>query len=136
MCNNVFDCLNTRSKFDYRFKKPLSKNTVANVFDFFTNAIHYFSHIKITKCGPLIIDTKAKTGFLGFIVNMTNLKSMFYEYIETGYLQYILTYKLSQDHLEIFFPCIRSMGGYNNNPNYMQFSSSYKRLLHHNEVKS
>jgi len=28
------------------------------------------------------------------------------------------------------------MGGYNNNPNYIQFASAYKRLFHHNEVKS
>lgn len=28
------------------------------------------------------------------------------------------------------------MGGYNNNPNCIQFTSAYKRLLHHNEVKS
>ncbi|XP_070168809.1 uncharacterized protein [Polyergus mexicanus] len=28
------------------------------------------------------------------------------------------------------------MSGYNNNPNCIQFTSAYKRLLHHNEVKS
>lgn len=28
------------------------------------------------------------------------------------------------------------MGGYNNNPNCIQFTSAYKRLLYHNEVKS
>ncbi|KYN10881.1 THAP domain-containing protein 9 [Trachymyrmex cornetzi] len=136
MCNNVFNCLNTRSTFANHFKKPLNKSTAANIFEFFTEAIHYFSNIKLTKHGPLITISKAKTGFLGFILNMINLKNMFYEYVETNYLQYILSYKLSQDHLEIFFSCIRSIGGYNNNPTYVQFSSAYKRLLHHNEVKS
>lgn len=66
---------------------------------------------------------------------MINLKNMFYEYIET-YLQYILSYKLSQDYLEIFFSCIQSMGGYNNNPNCIQFALACKKLFHHNEVKS
>lgn len=47
-----------------------------------------------------------------------------------------MSYKLSQDRLEILFSCFRAIGGYNNNPNCIQFSSSYKRLLHHNEVKS
>lgn len=28
------------------------------------------------------------------------------------------------------------MGGFNNNPNCLQFALAYKRLLHHNEIKS
>lgn len=51
-------------------------------------------------------------------------------------LDYILTYKFSQDHLEIFFSSIRAMGGFNNNPTATQFSAAYKKLLIHNEVKS
>lgn len=110
MCNNVFDCLNTRSKFSNHFKKPLSMHTASKVLDFFTEAISYFSNIKL-KNGSLITSTKVKTGFLGFIIDMNNLKQMYHEYVETGYLKYILSYKFSQDHLEIFFSCIRSMGG-------------------------
>lgn len=67
---------------------------------------------------------------------MKNLKMMYYSYVETGYLKYILTYKLSQDHIEISFSCIRAMGGFNNNPNYIHLAVAYKRLLHHNEIKS
>lgn len=88
----------------------------------------------------MITETKSKTGFLGFI-DLQNLKKIYQDYVEPDYLKYILSYKFSQDHLEIFFSCIRAMGGYNNNPNcilllYIQFTSAYKRLLHHNEVKS
>jgi len=36
-------------------------------------------------------------------------------------LKYVLTYKTSQDHIEIFFWCIRARGGNNNNPNCVQF---------------
>lgn len=46
-------------------------------------------------------------------------------------LSYFLTYKLSQDHLETFFACVRRMGGHNNNPSCRQFRSSYKKLLTH-----
>ncbi len=42
---------------------------------------------------------------------------------------YILTYKLSQDHLEILFACIRKAGGFNNNPNAGQFAAIYKKLM-------
>jgi len=46
-------------------------------------------------------------------------------------LDFLLTYKLSQDHLELYFGCIRSRLGCNNNPTAKQFESTYKRLLIH-----
>ncbi|KAK3872732.1 hypothetical protein Pcinc_022202 [Petrolisthes cinctipes] len=51
-------------------------------------------------------------------------------------LQYLLTYKLSQDHLELFFCAIRASGGFRNNPTALQFMSAYKRLLLRHEIKS
>lgn len=44
-------------------------------------------------------------------------------------LQYLLTFKINQDHLETFFSALRSRGGFNDNPSAMQFEASYKRLL-------
>lgn len=49
--------------------------------------------------------------------------------------RYLLTYKLSQDHLELFFSAVRACGGYNNNPNVRQFRGAYKRLLVRHQVK-
>jgi len=49
---------------------------------------------------------------------------------------FILTYKISQDHLEMFFSAIRAKGGFNNNPTTMQFEAAYKRLLIHTELKN
>ncbi|KYN07865.1 THAP domain-containing protein 9 [Cyphomyrmex costatus] len=136
MVNNAFDCLNSRSLFSHGFKRPLRADTAFHTFTFFTEDIEYFSGLKLHLDGKCIIETKSKTGFLGFIIDMKNLKKIYQEYVETRCLKYILAYKFSQDHLEIFFSCIRTMGGYNNNPNCIQFTSAYKRLLHHNEVKS
>lgn len=50
-------------------------------------------------------------------------------------MQYLLTYKLSQDYLETFFCAVRSRGGYNNNPSAFQFRSAYRRLLVRHEIK-
>ncbi|KAF0759377.1 THAP-type domain-containing protein [Aphis craccivora] len=44
-------------------------------------------------------------------------------------------YKLSQDHLEVFFSAMRSRGGYNNNSNAIQFRTAYIRLLVRHEIK-
>jgi len=51
-------------------------------------------------------------------------------------LKYLLTYKLSQDFLELFFGCIRAKGGFNNNPTARQFVASYKRLLVRHEIET
>ena len=48
---------------------------------------------------------------------------------ENSVLKYLLTYKFSQDHLELFFGAVRAAGGWNNNPTAMQFRSAYKQLL-------
>lgn len=50
-------------------------------------------------------------------------------------LEYILTYKLSQDHLELFFGAIRARDGLNNNSTAKQFESAYRRLLVHSQTK-
>ncbi|XP_049520144.1 uncharacterized protein LOC125944133 [Dermacentor silvarum] len=48
--------------------------------------------------------------------------------------RYICTYRLSQDHLEMFFSCVRHRGGWNNNPSAMQFRYAYRSLLVHADV--
>lgn len=49
-------------------------------------------------------------------------------------LRYFLTYKTSQDHLELFFFCLRSRGGWNNNPNSLQLKWSLRQLLLRNSI--
>lgn len=64
---------------------------------------------------------------------MTNLINT-YKVVKEEKMTYLLSYKLSQDHLEIFFSAMRSRGGFNNNPNPIQFRSAYKRLIVRHEV--
>ena len=75
--------------------------------------------------------TKRKTGFVGFLVAIESVKLLFEELVEKddAPMKYLLTYKFSQDHLELFFGAIRSAGGFNNNPTAQQFTAAYKRLL-------
>lgn len=46
-------------------------------------------------------------------------------FVENKFYKYILTYKFSQDHVELLFSKIRSRHGYNNNPNALQFQHCY-----------
>ena len=75
--------------------------------------------------------TRRKTGFVGFLLAIKSIKGIFQDFVEPvgAPLRYLLTYKLSQDHLELFFGAVRSAGGFNNNPTAQQFTAAYKRLL-------
>lgn len=48
--------------------------------------------------------------------------------------KYLLTYKYSQDHLELLFSCIRSRGGWNNNPSSLQLKYALSKMLLRNAV--
>jgi len=82
---------------------------------------------------PVIKSTR-KTGYIGLIISLQSIKNMFIDLVMTKELVFLLTYKISQDHLEIFFSVIHSRGGFNNNPTALQFESSFKRLLVHTEI--
>jgi hypothetical protein len=77
--------------------------------------INYFLTQQDTN-GTRVILTQRKTGFLGFIISLKNVFEVF-EIIQQYHMDYLLTFKLSQDFIEPFFSCIRGRGGFNNNPN-------------------
>lgn len=51
-------------------------------------------------------------------------------------MDYISTYKYSQDHLELFFSIIRSRLGYNNNTTARQFTKSYQQILCNKHIQA
>ena len=55
---------------------------------------------------------------------------------DNQYIQYLLTYILSQDHLEMFFACVRATGGFSNNPNALQLKNAFRKILLHNAITS
>ena len=75
--------------------------------------------------------TQRKTGFVGLLCDISSVRHLFQTLVvgDTPALRYLLTYKLSQDHLELFFAAVRQRGGWNNNPTSGQFVAAYKRLL-------
>ncbi|KAG8187521.1 hypothetical protein JTE90_019951 [Oedothorax gibbosus] len=115
----------------------------------FEDMVHYFPHpvtnepveaenyiipLKTTEEAGSVLTCKRKTWFLGFLVTHRSIKSIFQSLCENGNLKFLLTYKFSQDHLELFFCVIRSHGGHNNNPTANLFKHAFVRLLTHNEI--
>jgi hypothetical protein len=73
---------------------------------------------------------------IGFAVAVKSVFTISEQLIDDIHYKYLLTYKLSQDHLEIFFSKIRQRFGHNNNPNVMEFRTSMKQMLLKNSVTS
>ncbi|XP_040074900.1 uncharacterized protein LOC120847019 [Ixodes scapularis] len=54
----------------------------------------------------------------------------------SSFFSYLCSYWTSQDHLEMFFSCVRQRGGWNNNPSAAQFRQAYRKLLVHAGVQA
>ena len=50
--------------------------------------------------------------------------------------KYVMTYKFSQDHLELLFNKIHGYCSWNNNPDVLQFKYALRRLLIRNSIQS
>jgi len=139
--NNIFDVLNSRNFLSKsEFKKPLWPNSENHIKIFIKKSITYIKNLKVTeKNSPntlqSLITSNRKTGFIGLIICLTSIENFFDDVIKNGILDFFLSYKISQDHLEMFFSAIRAKGGFNNNPTASQFEAAYKRLIIHNEIK-
>lgn len=70
--NQTFDLLNSRNLFAYGFKKPLNIYTAEVFFKFIDKTVDYLSKLKLTPNGRLLINTKVKTEFNGFIIDLQN----------------------------------------------------------------
>ena len=130
--------MNSRNPLGKGYKAALTQKNENYWHPFLAGAVTYLSKVTITDGKPLH-STQRKTPFIGFIIAIVSVEGIFeYLIVQKKWLKYLLTYKLSQDHLELFFCAVRSCGGWNNNPTAMQFASAYRRLLvrHHVEASN
>lgn len=81
-----------------------------------------------------ILTHPRKTFAVGFLSNINSIKILFEILLIEFQFKYFLTCKLSQDHLELFFSCIRARSGNNNNPNVKQFQWALRKLMFRNSV--
>lgn len=142
--NDIFDLLNSRNFLSKaQYKKPLREKNEDLILNFINSSIQYLEGLYCLPPGKdgrikdnfiPVIQSARKTGFIGLIIALKSVGNLFNDLIKSKDLDFLLTYKLSQDHLEMFFLAIRSRGGFNNNPTALQFESAFKRLLVHTEV--
>lgn len=110
--NDIFDVMNS-SKLEGAtgFKRALTISTCTESFDRFDEAMDYLKQLKVEGDAHSIFLSKSRTPFIGFYNNMANFKRIFKDYVISNRLDALVTHRFSQDHLEAFFSCIRSLGG-------------------------
>lgn len=135
--DRIFDFLNSRNPFGKGFKSPLRKSNEVFWRQNILQEIDYLKGISDVTGTP-IWKTRRYVPFVGFITAVISVINIFDLYVkpEDSQLRYLLTYKLSQDHLELFFCAIRQCGGWCTSPTCTQFVVAYKRFLVHHEVVS
>lgn len=114
--NNLFDVFNSKKdRCDNVFKSPINNDSKEQIFSFLNEVVEYIKHLKAPN-GKNILKSRRKTGFMGFMINIHNLKEIYEQYAETKKIISIPTQHLNQDPLENFFGRIRSCLGSNTNP--------------------
>jgi hypothetical protein len=138
--NDAFDLLNKKSQYGSpsSYKTALKSDNKSQHFARMDEISTYLRGLKLSDNKTLIINSKLKTGFMGIIKAFESTKNLYKRLVEceTPKMKYILTYKFSQDHIELFFSTIRCRGGRNNNPTCRSFMGAYRRLLMHHEVQA
>ena len=128
--------MNSRNLLAKDYKAPLTMASIDDQRQFVSLAEAYIASLRDRSNGVRLLDTNRKTGFLGLIVSARSMLGIYDELVALPSSQrpFLLTYKVSQDHIELLFSVIRSKGGFNNNPTARQFKAAYKRLLVHHEI--
>lgn len=107
--NNIFDIFNSKMDSRYNiFKSPINKNSKDQIFAYLDDMIDYIMNLRDSPQGKSVLQIRRKTGFLGFIINITNLKEMYSKYVETNKMHMLEMRLLNQDPLENLFGRIRT----------------------------
>ncbi|KAL4113577.1 hypothetical protein QTP88_017184 [Uroleucon formosanum] len=133
--DQLFDFLNSKNIYAKNFKSPITKQNIVFLENKIIPLIKYLYSLKYDD--QLLHTTGKKTFIHGFAIAVKSLfsiaRSIFAD--ESLNFDYLLTYKFSQDHLELLFCQIRQRGGSNNNPNIMQLKTAVKQILIKNALK-
>lgn len=128
--DQLFDLLNCHSPAGKGSKSPLRVKNESYWKPLMIKCRDYLMSLK-SGDGISLVNHRRKTAFVGFVMSVNSVMGLAEDLLHRSVnpFGYFLTYKLSQDHLELFFSKIRSRGGFNNNPSVVQFKASFRSLI-------
>ena len=119
--NNIFDCLNARHPNDPNPLRRGLSNKQPQVEETLRELLPWIENMKMFDGKKL----KYPDCFVNLVLTIKSIL-MFWEDLQKENRLYLVTGKLNQDPLEIFFAIIRSLSGLNNNPTPMQFRKNFQ----------
>lgn len=150
LIDKVFDILNSRSPRQRWQKSAISRRnfeSVSAVLNEFAETVlgmtytetrNYKKTNSVVKTTKQLCQGSRKRAALGLIVSsqsiLTIAKDLLYRF-EDPFL-YVMTYRFSQDLLELFFNAVRGKLGRNNNPTTLDFENIMKVIWHVSPLKS
>jgi len=134
--DRLFDFLNSRNPFSKGFKSAIFEKNILALEDIIIPLIDYLYSLNIIKknVSRPLYKSENKTFVIGFSICVKSMFSIAKSISKETKLTYILTYKFSQDHIELLFARIRMRSGLNNNPNVPQFKTAMKQILMKNAI--
>jgi len=132
--DEIFDFLNSRNPFAKGHKQPIRSNNIVYLENRMTQLIKYLYSLK-TVDGVDLWKSRRKTFILGFATAIKSILEISKKLLANQIFLYILTYKFSQDYIELFFGHIRGRFGHNDNPNCLQFKYALRSILLHISIK-
>ncbi|KAE9545136.1 hypothetical protein AGLY_000679 [Aphis glycines] len=131
--DEIFGFLNSRSPFAKGYKKPISPSNLEYLESRMRNNIAYLYSLKHTSEQPLW-QSRRRTFIIRFATTIKSIFSVCKILFDHDF-KYVLTYKFSQDAIELLFGHIRGRFECNNNPNCLQFKYAIRSFLLHNSIK-
>ena len=104
LMNNLFDILNSKSKFGKNYKKPITLENILEVEGYLKSGIETLKFLKDANGLPLISGPR-KMFVIGFYISTLSILSISKHLLQRSEtpFEYVLTYRFSQDQLEMYF---------------------------------
>ncbi|KAM7311919.1 hypothetical protein ISCGN_008826 [Ixodes scapularis] len=133
--DQAFDLLNSHNPRAMGFKAPLRQTLFESQKKKMVTLSETLMSLQLPSGKPVAEDGR-RMSVISMAFTLKSVAELADALFQRDMCRYICTYRLSQDHLEMFFSCIRQRGGWNNNPSAVQFRHAYRCLLVHADVKA
>lgn len=129
--NDIFDLLNFRRSLKNTELKGLINRD--NITEVRSKIIEYEYYIKSLRDSgnESVLDGNRKTGFIGLLISLRSVLAIFDKYsaLDENTFKNLPTFKLSQDHFDLYLSKLRSREVRHNNPTEEQFQTAFKKHL-------
>ena len=96
----MFDILNSKSKFSKDYCAPINNESYEHLKEKYEYIEKYIHGLRMND-GQLVVEGPRKSAFLGILITFKSFLYIYQCYVQTNNMQYLLTYKFSQDHLGV-----------------------------------